>query len=89
MFAYRGNHMHDSDSTSSAHVSAWGPHAKPSQQTKHLRHGALAPSGEGDNDAIHMNRTLSDWTTTASQKTTILSEHAGGDLIYTFLCRLQ
>lgn len=62
--------MHDSDSTSSAHVSAWGPHTKPSQQTKHLRHGALAPSGAADNDAIHMNRTLSGRTTqTASQQT--------------------
>jgi len=56
-------------------------HSKP----KHLRHGALAPSGEADNDAIHMNRTLSDWTTTqtASQQTTILSQHAGGDLYVT------
>lgn len=30
------------------------------RKAKHLRHGALAPSGEADNDAIHMNRTLSD-----------------------------
>ncbi len=32
-------------------------------KTKHLRH-ALAPSGEADNDAIHMNRMLSGRTTT-------------------------
>lgn len=34
----------------------------PSQQTKHLRHDAFVPSGETDNDAIRMKRTLSDRT---------------------------